>query len=96
MIAPDSTGIASSALAVADVNVGAIAENGPPRWLHQAGSDRELAARLCAGCPVQRECLELLGCCHQPLEHRVGVDLEHPGRGTNAQSFSQTGQHADE
>ena len=36
-----------------------IAENGPPRWLHQAGSDRELAARLCAGCPVQRECLEL-------------------------------------
>ena len=36
-----------------------IAENGPPHWLHQAGSDRELAARLCAGCPVQLECLEL-------------------------------------
>jgi WhiB family redox-sensing transcriptional regulator len=35
------------------------ADDGPPRWLHQAGSDRELAARLCAGCPVQRECLEL-------------------------------------
>ena len=33
--------------------------DGPPRWLHQAGSDRELAARLCAGCPVQPECLEL-------------------------------------
>ena len=24
------------------------ADDGPPRWLHQAGSDRELAARLCA------------------------------------------------
>ena len=36
-----------------------IADNGPPCWLHQAGSDRELAARLCAGCPVQQECLEL-------------------------------------
>jgi WhiB family redox-sensing transcriptional regulator len=35
------------------------ADDGPPRWLHEAGSDRELAARLCRGCPVQQECLEL-------------------------------------
>ena len=34
-------------------------DDGPPHWLHQADSDRELAARLCQGCPVQRECLEL-------------------------------------
>jgi WhiB family redox-sensing transcriptional regulator len=34
-------------------------EDGPPRWLHEAGTDRELAARLCGGCPVQQECLEL-------------------------------------
>ena len=35
------------------------ADDGPPRWLQEAGSDRELAARLCQGCPVQQECLEL-------------------------------------
>jgi WhiB family redox-sensing transcriptional regulator len=35
------------------------ADDGPPRWLHEAGSDRELASRLCEGCPVQQECLEL-------------------------------------
>jgi WhiB family transcriptional regulator, redox-sensing transcriptional regulator len=35
------------------------ADDGPPRWLHEAGTDRELAARLCRGCPVQQECLEL-------------------------------------
>ena len=35
------------------------AEDGPPRWLHENGTDRELAARLCPGCPVQVECLEL-------------------------------------
>jgi WhiB family transcriptional regulator, redox-sensing transcriptional regulator len=34
-------------------------DDGPPCWLHHAGSDRELAARLCAGCPVQPECLAL-------------------------------------
>lgn len=33
--------------------------DGPPRWLHEEGTDRELAARLCQGCPVQRQCLEL-------------------------------------
>lgn len=31
----------------------------PPGWLHDVQTDRELAARLCAGCPVQDECLEL-------------------------------------
>ena len=31
----------------------------PPRWLSENGTDRELAARLCRGCPVQLECLEL-------------------------------------
>ena len=35
------------------------ADDGPPRWLHENGTDQELAARLCRGCPVQRECLEL-------------------------------------
>jgi len=35
------------------------ADDGPPRWLYEDGTDRELAARLCQGCPVQRECLEL-------------------------------------
>jgi WhiB family redox-sensing transcriptional regulator len=33
--------------------------DGPPRWLHEDGTDRDLAARLCQGCPVQDECLEL-------------------------------------
>ena len=57
-----------------------IAENGPPRWLHQAGSDRELAARLCAGCPVQLECLELE--LRMFGEHTVGVwgALDEDGR----------------
>ena len=31
----------------------------PPRWLYENSTDRELAARLCRGCPVQLECLEL-------------------------------------
>ena len=35
------------------------ADDRPPRWLYENGTDRELAARLCRGCPVQRECLEL-------------------------------------
>ena len=30
-----------------------------PEWLDQQQTDRELAARLCGGCPVQDECLEL-------------------------------------
>jgi WhiB family redox-sensing transcriptional regulator len=30
-----------------------------PDWDDCAGSDRELAARLCAGCPVIEQCLEL-------------------------------------
>jgi WhiB family redox-sensing transcriptional regulator len=31
----------------------------PPEWSGQSSPDRELAARLCAGCPVRRECLDL-------------------------------------
>jgi WhiB family redox-sensing transcriptional regulator len=34
-------------------------DDGPPRWLHEDGTDREAAARLCRGCPIQWECLEL-------------------------------------
>jgi WhiB family transcriptional regulator, redox-sensing transcriptional regulator len=33
--------------------------DGPPRWLHEDGTDRDLAARLCQGCPIQDQCLEL-------------------------------------
>src|SRR5262245_48079796 len=38
--------------------------------------------------------LELIYGFTQPLQHRVGVDLEHPRCGPNAQAFSQTRQHA--
>ena len=30
----------------------------PPAWSGEGSPDRELAARLGAGCPVRRECLE--------------------------------------
>ena len=30
----------------------------PPDWLTSGNPDRELATRLCAGCPVRAECLE--------------------------------------
>lgn len=30
-----------------------------PAWSGDDRSDREVAARICAGCPVRRECLEL-------------------------------------
>lgn len=30
----------------------------PPEWSGEDDPDRELAARLCAGCPVRAECLE--------------------------------------
>jgi WhiB family redox-sensing transcriptional regulator len=30
----------------------------PPEWTCEEESDRELATRLCAGCPVRAECLE--------------------------------------
>ena len=30
----------------------------PPDWLSEGDPDRELATRLCAGCPVRSECLE--------------------------------------
>jgi WhiB family redox-sensing transcriptional regulator len=35
-----------------------IAHGDPPEWTGEGTPDRELAARLCAGCPVRRECLE--------------------------------------
>lgn len=35
------------------------AEDSAPDFTGDAVSDRELAARVCAGCPVRRECLEL-------------------------------------
>lgn len=31
----------------------------PPEWTGQDEPDRELATRLCVGCPVRTECLEL-------------------------------------
>ncbi len=31
----------------------------PPEWTGEDEPDRELATRLCAGCPVPGECLEL-------------------------------------
>jgi WhiB family redox-sensing transcriptional regulator len=31
----------------------------PPSWLFEDGDDREIAARLCAGCSVRDPCLEL-------------------------------------
>ena len=39
--------------------VWAFAEGDPPELTGHDAIDRELAARLCAGCPVQDECLEL-------------------------------------
>lgn len=36
----------------------AITRGDPPEWTGADNPDRELAARLCAGCPVRRECLE--------------------------------------
>jgi WhiB family redox-sensing transcriptional regulator len=38
----------------------------PPEWSGDDDSDRELAHRLCAGCPVRSECLE--------FELRVAAD----------------------
>src|SRR5262249_24764461 len=43
---------------------------------------------------IARKGLEVLGGFHQPLEHRVRVDLEHAGRGTDAQALSQAREHA--
>ena len=31
----------------------------PPEWTGRDEPDRELATRMCAGCPVRAECLEL-------------------------------------
>lgn len=35
-----------------------ITHGDPPMWTGEGSPDRELAARLCAECPVRRECLE--------------------------------------
>ncbi len=35
-----------------------ITHGDPPMWSGEGTPDRWLAARLCAGCPVRRECLE--------------------------------------
>ena len=35
------------------------ASDDQPEWLDEAADDRQLAARICAGCPVQDQCLEL-------------------------------------
>lgn len=35
------------------------AEDSAPEFTGRTESDRELAAQICAGCPVRRECLEL-------------------------------------
>jgi WhiB family transcriptional regulator, redox-sensing transcriptional regulator len=35
-----------------------ITHGDPPEWSGDGSPDQELAARLCAGCPVRRECLE--------------------------------------
>lgn len=34
-------------------------EGEPPAWTGSDTADRDLAARICAGCPVQDHCLEL-------------------------------------
>jgi hypothetical protein len=38
---------------------------------------------------VLGEGFELVGGCDQPLQPRVGVDLEHPGHSADAQAFRQ-------
>jgi WhiB family transcriptional regulator, redox-sensing transcriptional regulator len=43
----------------------------PPEWTGEDDPDRELATRLCAGCPVRAECLELE--LRVGGEHTVGV-----------------------
>jgi WhiB family redox-sensing transcriptional regulator len=42
-----------------------------PDWNEEHLTDRALAARLCAGCPVQDECLELE--LRTAGEHTIGV-----------------------
>ena len=40
--------------------------------------------------------LELLGGFHQPVEHGISVDLEDPGRASDAEPFSQAGDDMDD
>ncbi|TDP97933.1 WhiB family transcriptional regulator [Labedaea rhizosphaerae] len=51
--------------------VWAFADGDPPELTGHDGIDRELAARLCARCPVQDECLELE--LRTAGEHTTGV-----------------------
>jgi WhiB family redox-sensing transcriptional regulator len=48
-----------------------ITHGDPPMWTGECPADRELAARLCTGCPVRRECLEFE--LRTAGEHTVGV-----------------------
>lgn len=43
----------------------------PPEWTGEDDPDRKLATRMCAGCPVRAECLELE--LRVGGEHTVGV-----------------------
>jgi len=43
---------------------------------------------------VSGEGLQLLHCVEQPLQHRIGVHLEHPCRALDAQSLGQAGEDA--
>jgi hypothetical protein len=42
---------------------------------------------------IRREGPQVLGRFHQPVQHGIGVDLEHPRGGANAQALSQARQH---
>jgi WhiB family redox-sensing transcriptional regulator len=53
------SGVLAEIVAVDGACLEISADDGPARWLYEDGTDRELAARLCRGCPVQWECLEL-------------------------------------
>ena len=42
---------------------------------------------------IRRKGPQVLGRFHQPVQHRVGVDLEHPRGSANAQALRQARQH---
>ena len=60
-----------------------------PQWTDEHLTDRELAERLCAGCPVEDECLELelrtagahtVGVWGALAENAVRLELHQPFR----------------
>ncbi|MGH3629701.1 MAG: WhiB family transcriptional regulator [Sciscionella sp.] len=53
------TGTLGEAVIRHGVCMSALTEGDPPELTGVEGADRELAARLCSGCPVQEQCLEL-------------------------------------